>query len=132
MKFFFDNNLSPDLARGLATLRSPYGEEIVHLRDRYDDGATPDTSWLSDLTADGGWIVLSTDRFKKNSAERQAILNPGITVVMFTSSFARQPRWKKTMIMINRWEEIVEATKGRGRGCCFKIRLRGKIERIGN
>lgn len=131
MKFFFDNNLSPDLARGLALLRRPFDEEIVHLRDRYDDGGTPDTTWLSDLTEEGDWVVISADRFKKNSAERQAILNPGITVFMFTSSFAKKPRWKKTLIIVNRWAEIVEASKGRGRGRCFRVRLQGKIERIG-
>lgn len=131
MKFFFDNNLSPDLARGLARLRGPYGEEIVHLRDRYDDGSTADTTWLADLTEEGGWIVISADRFKKNSAERQAIGNPGITVFMFTSSFSKQNRWNKTLLIINRWNEIVEESKGRGKGKCFKVRLRGKIERIG-
>lgn len=120
------------MARGIATLRRPFDEEVVHLRDRYEDGATADTTWLSDLTDEGGWIVISADRFKKNSAERQAILNPGITVFMFTSSFAKQARWNKTLIMVNRWTEIVEAAKGRGRGKCFRVRLHGKIQRIGN
>jgi len=35
MRFFFDNNLSPRLARGM----SEFGEDVTHLRDHYD----PDT-----------------------------------------------------------------------------------------
>lgn len=130
MKFFFDNNLSPDLARGLAKLRNAFGEEIVHLRDKYDDAATPDSQWLSDLIEEGGWIVISADRFKKNSAERLAVTNPAITVFMFTSSISKKRRWEKTLIIVKRWEEIVAASKGNGKGKCFRVRLQGKIEKI--
>ena len=130
MKFFFDNNLSPDLARGMAKLRRNFGEEVVHLRDRFDDPSVADEVWLTNLIDEGGWVVLSIDRFKKNAAERQAIANPEITVFMFSASFAKQQSWKKTTILVNRWEEIVAASQGRGRGKCYTVRLRGKIERI--
>lgn len=64
MKFLFDNNLSIHLAHGLRELRKNFDEEIIHLRDRFPENIT-DTEYLSDLIQEGGWSVISADRFKK-------------------------------------------------------------------
>lgn len=113
----------------MAKLRHAFGEEIVHLRDKYGDASIPDSVWLGDLIEEGGWIVISADRFKKNKAERLAISNPKITVFMFTPAIVKKKRWDKTLIIVKRWEEIVEAAKGNGKGKCFRVRLQGKIQR---
>lgn len=41
MKFFIDNNLSPKLARGM----QGFGEDVMHLKDEFQDDAK-DIEWL--------------------------------------------------------------------------------------
>jgi predicted nuclease of predicted toxin-antitoxin system len=41
MKFFFDNNLSEKLTRGMKA----FGEDVVHLKEIFPGGA-PDPEWL--------------------------------------------------------------------------------------
>jgi len=53
LRFFLDNNLAPKLARGFHQF--VLGEhEVVHLRDRFDEG-TPDADWMRELASESGW-----------------------------------------------------------------------------
>lgn len=125
MKFLFDNNLSPDFARGLRELRSPFEENIVHLKDRFPDNVT-DEVWLNELINEGDWSVISADRFKKNAAERQAIRHPKITVFVLAKGFGKLKYWPKTKALISQWEDIANLARIT-RGGLFEVRARGKI-----
>lgn len=126
MKFFFDNNLSPDLARGLNELRRGFGEEIVHLKDKFDDEAIADSEWLQVLIDEGDWSVVSADRFKKSTAERRAIQHPKLNVFLFQKSFVRLKRWRKTKVIISQWESISNIASA-SEGGVYEVRIRGKI-----
>jgi len=126
VKFFFDNNLSPDLARGLQELRQSFGETIVHLRDKYDDASVADATWLSDLADDGGWSVISGDRFKKNTAERNAVRSPKLNVFIMAKGFVKKRSWDRTKIMVAQWEDIAK-TASATQGGVYEVRTRGKI-----
>jgi hypothetical protein len=56
LKFLFDNNLPPSLARGVAELSrfDPAIEHVMPLRDKFPQDA-PDTEWLGQLLEEGGW-----------------------------------------------------------------------------
>lgn len=125
MNFFFDNNLSPDLAHGLQHLRQSFGESIIHLRDRYPDNVA-DAEWLNELASEGGWSVISGDRFKKNPAERNAVRNPRLNVFIMAKGFVKKRSWERTKIMIAQWEDI-SATASATQGGVYEVRTRGKI-----
>ena len=125
MKFLFDNNLSPDMAKGLRELRQTYGEEIVHLKERFREDVK-DAEWLGALINEGGWAVISADRFKKSSAERQAIMNPKVTVFVLAKGFGKMRYWPKTKAMVNQWEDISRIATIT-EGGLYEVRARGKI-----
>jgi len=71
LKLFFDNNISPRIARAFAALLDPSDQSIA-LRQRFD-GAVTDIEWITVLGKERGWIVISGDkRILKNRAEREA------------------------------------------------------------
>ncbi len=68
MKFFIDNNLSESLAKGLAA----FGEDVVHLKDRFPQNA-PDTEWL-EYVGQNQWVLITRDeRVRRNPAELAAL-----------------------------------------------------------
>lgn len=79
MKFIFDNNLPPTLARGIGELSKfdPDVKAVIPLKDKFAPN-TPDIVWLRSLAAEGEWIVISIDRFKKSSAEREVLRQQGL------------------------------------------------------
>lgn len=125
MKFLFDNNLSTDLAHGLARLRRNFDEEIVHLKDKFPESVT-DAAYLETLINEGGWSVISADRFKKNLAERQAIQDPKINVFIMSKGFVKMKAWPRTKVMIAQWEAITTLAALTAGGL-FEVRAKGKI-----
>ena len=132
MRFFFDNNLPPRLARALHTMLGPEGFEIVCLRDRFEEG-TADEVWLPRLSSEGNWIIISGDRRILSSRhERQIWIQSGLTTFFLKSAWTRggtrllDMSWR----LIKRWPEIVELARTSRPGSCFLVPLKGRIERI--
>lgn len=112
MKFLFDNNLPPSLAHGIAQLsrHEPSIAEVVHLSDRFRRNA-PDTEWVPALVAEGGWVVISCDQFRKSKAERELLRQKGLTVFVLDPQWAAQPYWEKSARLVQWWPKIVEVAK---------------------
>lgn len=112
MKFLFDNNLPPSLARGMAELSKVEAdvEEVVHLRSKFP-GNTSDEFWMSQLLAEGGWVVISCDQFKKTKAERELLRQRGLTVFVLDPQWAKQPYWEQVANLVRWWPRIVAAAR---------------------
>lgn len=68
MKFFIDNNLSKNLARGMRA----FGEEVEHLQDYYDED-TPDEVWLEYIGQKGMFLITRDEGIRHNPAELSAL-----------------------------------------------------------
>jgi hypothetical protein len=94
VRFFFDNNLSPKLAKSLHLLVEP-DHQIVHLKDRFAAN-TPDETWMTELAKERGWIIVSGDlRIKKNPHEVQAWRSAGHTTFFLKSGWINLPLWTR-------------------------------------
>jgi predicted nuclease of predicted toxin-antitoxin system len=86
VKFFFDNNLPPKLAKSLHLLVEP-DHEVVHLKDRFSADA-PDEEWITALAKQKDWIIVSGDlRIRRNPHVMEAWKSAGHTV------FFLKPGW---------------------------------------
>lgn len=110
MNFFFDNNLPPLLAHGIAELSKGESDvgQVIHLRDRFEP-SEKDLVWLPALSLAGeSWSVVSIDKFKKDhNAERIAISRAGHTVYVLDSQWASQPYWAKAGRLVVWWPTIL-------------------------
>ena len=68
MKFFVDNNLSPQLAAGMRG----FGEDVVHLTEVLRPEAE-DTELLARVGSEGWYLVTRDDRIRYRPAESAAI-----------------------------------------------------------
>lgn len=107
MKFLFDNNLPPGLARGMGAL-STYEvdvECVVPLRDKFGQAAK-DEDWLPVLASEGGWVVVSIDRFNKTAAERELVRRHGLIVFVLDPQWSK-PYWVQAAQLIKWWPKIL-------------------------
>lgn len=110
MNFFFDNNLPPQLAPGLAALSKsePQVGRIIHLSERFSR-KEKDLVWLSALAADGPWYVISIDKFKKDHrAEREAIRRAGHTVYVLDPQWSTHLYWGKVAQLTLWWPHVLQ------------------------
>jgi hypothetical protein len=74
MRFFFDRNMPPQLARMVDALEREHTGRSYDDDDRFTD-TTPDVDWIKALAADDPpWVIVSGDgRILKNKAELSAL-----------------------------------------------------------
>ena len=80
MKFFFDNCMSPVLAKALDLLDRD--NSITHLRQRYPEAnrkSIPDEKWLLEISKEGDFVVITQDLFTKTEIERRAFREARLT-----------------------------------------------------
>ncbi|PIP02706.1 MAG: hypothetical protein COW18_14035 [Zetaproteobacteria bacterium CG12_big_fil_rev_8_21_14_0_65_54_13] len=125
MKFFLDNNLSPALARALhelTYLASNKTHSVIALRDMFPAN-TQDTEWIQTLADEGGWVVISQDKFKK-SMEPEVLRRAGLIVFLLGKSWKDQNFWSKAHQLVRWWPAIIEQTERLEGAAAFEVPLR--------
>lgn len=135
MKLVLDNNLPPALAAALNQLSmGQWGDDhqVSHLRDRFPAN-TPDTEWITALSQEGGWTVVTHDRFNKGQ-EREVLKRADIKVFLLDKSWTNQNFWAKAENLVRWWPAIVEQAERIRGGAAFRVRWKfsgkGQFEQI--
>lgn len=128
MKVFFDNNLSPKIARALQELFLGQ-HEIIHLASKFPRNVS-DKKWIEELSHDGYWIVISGDlRIKKNQAERMAFRNSKLTGLFMAPGLLKKKPHVQTYRILYHWEKIEQLSTLVAPGATYEISER-KIRQI--
>lgn len=123
MKYFFDNNLSPYLARALSALCEPGNVEVFHLRDKFAANVS-DIEWIETLGAEGQWTVISQDRLMRNPGEKEALRRSGLIAFVLGKGWSDQREWDKAWRLIRWWERIMEQAELIQGGAVFEVPVR--------
>ena len=108
MKFFFDNCISPNLARGISVLIEPDGHEVTPLRDFFS-ADTKDPIWIKTLGEEGGWIIVSGDhRILKNAHNLEAWKNARLPIFVFARGFTGLKFWEQVQIAVFWWPTVLK------------------------
>jgi PIN domain-containing protein len=127
VRFFFDNNLSPKLARSLHVLVEPE-HHVVHLKER-SAANTPDEIWMRALAGEEGWIIVSGDiRIAKNPHEIEAWRAAGHTTFFLKKGWINLGFWDQTQKFVKCFPEIIAAAGRAKSGSMFFVTVNGKIE----
>ncbi|MFN0303641.1 MAG: hypothetical protein ACKVQU_25175 [Burkholderiales bacterium] len=126
MKFLFDNNLSPHLARGIAGLSGIDGariESVVHLREKFPANAK-DIEWIGLLSHEEGWVVISCDHFSKSDEEREVLRQAGLIIFVLDSQWTHHRYWDQAHNLVRWWPAIVDQADSMTGGAAFRVHWR--------
>jgi hypothetical protein len=92
VRFFFDNNLSPKLARCLHALVEPQ-HQVVHLKEKFASN-TVDEVWMRSLASQPDWVIISGDlQIRKNPHEIRAWQEAGHTTFFLKKGWIALTFW---------------------------------------
>jgi PIN like domain len=105
LKFFFDQNLPPAVARALSALYEPGGHTVVHKNEKFPDRSIlNDEEWITTLASEGEWIIVTRDRRMRRKRVHYAVLRQAALTAFFL-----QPAWDRIKSLelshglIHRW-----------------------------
>ncbi|MBX4938428.1 PIN-like domain-containing protein [Rhizobium binae] len=105
MKVLVDENLPPALARSLNALFAGK-HEVIHIRDRFGPGVK-DVQWISQLSSEGRWVVVSGDRrITRNKAEYNAFRNSHLVGFFLSKGLYKSPIVKQMERILALWQTI--------------------------
>ena len=77
--------------------------------DRAFPADTPDAEWISTLSAEEDWIIISGDvRTSRNPGERAAWLESRLLAFFLAKGWTNQPLWEQAWRFVKWWPRIVE------------------------
>lgn len=133
MKFLLDNNLPPPLARALNELSKREGHTVVHLSAKFRPD-TPDLEWVEVLKAEGDWVVVSQDQFKKSHLEKEAFRRAGLVVFCLARQWKNCAYWEKAHQIVRWWPAIIDQSQRWVGGAAFRVPWRyqhpGRFEQL--
>ncbi|MBE7157363.1 MAG: hypothetical protein INR62_02805 [Rhodospirillales bacterium] len=105
MKVIFDHNLSPALAHALQALFR-HEHKIIALRDKFPADIS-DVDWISALSRDGQWVVISGDRrITRNRAEYTAFRRSRLIGMFLSAGLYKAPVIKQAERLLFLWTTI--------------------------
>ena len=123
MRFLFDNNLSQYLAKAIHALCEPHGVGVEHLREKFPHNVQ-DREWIAALGAEGGWSIVSQDRFTKSSLEKEALRRSGLVAFIMAKGWANHKEWEKAWRLVRWWPRIMEQANLVEGGAVFEVPVR--------
>jgi len=133
MRWFFDNCVSPKLARALNILVQPE-HEVVALRDKWPQADTKtieDVFWIQTLGKEQGWVVVSGDlRIRSHPAESAALRSAKLTTFFLAKGYADAAKWEQVRWLVDKWPEMADLAKRVASGGMFRVPRRGKVETL--
>ena len=127
MKFFFDNNLAPKIAKGLNGFVSP-DHQVIHLKERFPANAD-DIDWMRKLAQAEDLIIVTADvRIGKNPQEVEAWKQAGHTIFFLKPGWTDMMFWVQAQKFTKCFPSIIEKARFAKRGSSFIVSVNGKIE----
>ena len=127
MKFFFDNNIAPKLARGLNCFVQPE-HQIVHLKERFPPNVE-DEIWMKELAREQGWNIVTADiRIGRNPHEIRAWKEAGHTIFFLKPGWTDMVFWMQANKFTKCLPDIIEAAERARPGASFIVTANGKID----
>ena len=80
------------------------------MRDKFPAN-TKDEVWLNDLINEGNWAIISIDRFKKSSVEKEALNSPKLISFILSNSWSKLTFWEQSYRLIRWMPQIIKQTK---------------------
>lgn len=129
MRVIFDENLSPALAKALNALFA--GEhEVVHMRDKFGP-SVKDAEWISRISAEGRWVVISGDaKIAKRRSEQLAFRNSRLIGFFLAPALNGAKITRQMQRLLALWDDIENIAGRMAGGAMHEVPISGKIRQL--
>jgi hypothetical protein len=121
--YFFDNNLSASLVRGMKA----FGEDVVHLTEMFDRAAT-DESFIPELGAKGLILITQDSKIRKRKRQRELIKKHGVGAFLLVNKEGGGHNASRCAIieqLVRHWTTIKRESRQRQRPFFVAVRRYG-------
>jgi PIN like domain len=124
LKLFVDENLPPQLARGLAALFKGDHEVTCH-RDKFGQRCRLDEEWIPELGREGDWVILSGDvNIARKRPQRELFFRSNLVGFFPRATVMELPLPKKAARILSVWDRMVSIARDVRPGV-FEVQQRG-------
>jgi hypothetical protein len=129
VRVIFDENLSPALAKALNALFA--GEhEVVHMRDKFGP-SVKDAEWISRISAEGRWVVISGDaKIAKRRSEQLAFRNSRLIGFFLAPALNGAKITRQMQRLLALWDDIENIAGRMAGGAMHEVPISGKIRQL--
>lgn len=113
MKFYVDENITPNIAKALAILQNPHSPENIEvftIREEFGKG-TPDEEWIPKVAAKDGIVITQDINIHRARNQRVLYQKHGLGVVFFKPPKKGYKYWDLVEFYIKRWRVVKEEVK---------------------
>jgi PIN like domain len=129
VKVIIDENISPVLAKALKALFAG-DHEVVHIKEKFGP-SVKDSDWISRLSEEGHWIVISGDsRITRRRAEQAAFRNSRLIGFFLAPSLNRAKITKQMQRLLANWDDIENISKSVAPGAMYELTISGKPRQL--
>jgi len=129
MKFFFDENITPQIARALAILQERLKHEQVEvytIRDEFGRGVA-DEEWIPEVGKQEGIVITQDHNIYRKKQQRELLRQFKIGVVFFKPpSKTGYTYWAMIENILAAWPDIKEVAKREAKPFAYVIRPKSK------
>lgn len=127
MKFFFDENISKNMAYILRLY--DLENTMIASSDEFDQG-TPDIDWLKEVSKWGDdVVVVSTDaNILKNKVEKPVLKECGLPFVCLAKNWSTLPWQVQVLKLLKAWPDIVKTITSKKQPCLVEVTVNGKVK----
>jgi len=135
-KIFIDENLPPQIARGLNILQQPQSiregikVEVISIKDFFGEGAK-DEEWIPEVGKLKGIVITQDYHIQSLKHQRELYKQHGVGILFFSppskTGFAY---WEMVKQVINRWDNIKSIVKKHKPPFAYRCSARTDFENI--
>ena len=135
-KIFIDENLPPQLAKGLHELQQPQNKrdelefQVLSIKVAFGQGEQ-DEDWIPKVGQEKGIVITQDFRIQTQRHQKELYLENGIGILFFNPpSHGGFAYWEMVKQLVNRWEEIKQIIRKNKPPFAFRCSSKTKFEQI--
>jgi len=126
VKFYFDENWAPRIARALQILEQDQDIEIRNIMDDFGEGIA-DEDWIPRIGENKGLVITHDYNITRIRQQRELCKRYNLGIFIFKPPSKKGYKyWKMVEALINSWQNILQIAKNKKRPFICIIRPRSK------
>lgn len=135
-KIYIDENLAPQLAKGLNELQQPQNKhdnldiQVLSIKATFGTGAK-DEDWIPKVGAEKGVVITQDFRIQTLRHQNELYKKCGVGFLFFSppskTGFAY---WEMVKLLINRWEDIKLIVRKNEPPFAYRCKAKSKFEKL--